>query len=184
MKSAEKQKDFIRLKAEGYSNAKISRILRISESTASRYTHLLEDKITAYKAEQLQELYETYFMTKAARIKSLGETLTRLDVAISTSELCHMPVERMLDLKLKFHNALRNEYVSPRPSNLEANDAEQDSARSILGQMRNLLENLRNQEIPLDQAMTEARLLEQMLKGIETVELEERINQLEKAINK
>lgn len=182
MKSAKKQREFIKLKAEGYSNAKISRILHISESTASRYSRLLEENIAAYKAEQLQELYEAYYMTKATRIKSLGDTLIRLNEAISAAELCNMPPERMLELKLKYHNSLRNEYTAPRSRGLEDDEIQEDSARAILRQLRRLLEDVKNNEIPINQAATEARILEQMLKGVETVLLEDRVEQLEKTI--
>ena len=182
MKSATKQREFIRLKAEGKSNAQIARQLHISESTASRYTKLLADKISSYKAEQLQELYDAYYMTRAARIRRLGETLNQVDQAISTSDLSLVPTEKLLDLKLKYAQALKNEHISLEAAVIDGDKTLEGSAKDILGQMNCLLHRLRIGSITPDNAKMEAKILDALLKGWELVALEDRIRQLEQAL--
>jgi len=182
MKSATKQREFIRLKAEGKSNAQIARLLHISESTASRYTKLLGDKIANYKAEQLQELYDAYYMTRAARIRRLGETLNQVDQAISTSDLSLVPTEKLLDLKLKYAQALKNEHISLEAAVIDGDKTLEGSAKDILGQMNCLLHRLRIGSITPDNAKMEAKILDALLKGWELVALEDRIRQLEQAL--
>jgi len=182
MKSATKQREFIRLKAEGKSNAQIARLLHISESTASRYTKLLGDKIANYKAEQLQELYDAYYMTRAARIRRLGETLNQVDQAISTSDLSLVPTEKLLDLKLKYAQALKNEHISLEAAVIDGDKTLEGSAKDILGQMNCLLHRLRIGSITPDNAAMEAKILDALLKGWDLVALEDRIRQLEQAL--
>lgn len=182
MKSATKQREFIRLKAEGKSNAQIARLLHISESTASRYTKLLGDKIANYKAEQLQELYDAYYMTRAARIRRLGETLNQVDQAISTSDLSLVPTEKLLDLKLKYAQALKNEHIPVDVTDIDGDKALEGSAKDILGQMNCLLHRIREGSISPDNAAMEAKILDALLKGWELVALEDRMCQLEQAL--
>lgn len=182
MKSTTKQREFIRLKAEGKSNAQIARLLHISESTASRYTKLLGDKISNYKAEQLQELYDAYYMTRAARIQRLGETLNQVDQAISTSDLSSVPVEKLLDLKLKYAQALKNEHIPLDAGDTVSYEVVESTAKDILSQMDSLLQRLRDGSISPANAAIEAKILDAMLKGWELVALEDRMCQLEQTL--
>ena len=179
MKSATKQLDFIRLKAEGKSNAKIARTLHISESTASRYTHLLEDQIAQHKADQLQELYDTFHMTREARIRQLGGILARIDGALEQTELSLVPPEKLLDMRLKYTASLKDEYIPlHRPERM----GQMNTTAGIIQEMGRLLVRVQAGDIDQDQAALEMKVLESMLKGIELVELERRLDKVEKAV--
>ena len=179
MKSAAKRIEFIHLKAEGRSNAQIARALHISESTASRYTHLLEDQIAQYKANQLQELYDAFHMTREARIKKLGGILARIDDALEKMELNLVLPEKLLDLRLKYMASLKNEYIPlHRPKQM----VQMNTAAGILQEIGRLLIRVQAGDIDQDQAALEMKVLEIMLKGIELVELEDRVSEIEKAV--
>ena len=182
MRSTSKQLEFIRLKAEGKSNAQIARILHISESTASRYTKLLEDKISQYKAEQLQELYQAYHMTREARIRNLGKTLERIDTALEENDLKPVPLEKLLDMKLKYTTALKREFIPLGDEAQPANEAAELTVTDLLGRMNCLLSALKTGDIAPEQAGMEIKILKSILKGYETVVLEERMTKLEEAM--
>ena len=79
MKPVDVQTEFIRLRAEGKSYAAISKELGISKDTCSKWENALKDKISSLKAEQLSELYDSYYMTKEARIKKPANKKSRLN---------------------------------------------------------------------------------------------------------
>lgn len=176
MKSSTKQLNFIRLKAEGRSNAQIARALHISESTASRYTHLLEDQIAQYKADQLRELYDAFHMTREARIRQLGGILARIDDALEQAELSMLLPEKLLDMRLKYTASLKDEYI-PLYKSKQAD--QMNTAAEILQEMAKLLARVQGGDIDRDQAALEMKVLESILKGMELVELEERLRELE-----
>ncbi len=179
MKSSTKQLDFIRLKAEGRSNAQIARALHISESTASRYTHLLEEQIAQYKADQLRELYDAFHMTREARIRQLGGILARIDDALEQAELSMVLPEKLLDMRLKYTASLKDEYI---PLHRPEQNGKIDTATGILQELGKLLVRVQGGDIDQDQAALEMKMLESMLKGIELVELEDRVSEIEKAV--
>ena len=182
MKSTTKKLEFVRLKAEGKSNAQIARTLQISESTASRYTHLLEEQIAQYKAEQLQELYDAYHMTREARIRQLGEALARIDDALEQADLRTVPPEKLLDMRLKYAASLKDEYIPLyRPGKAEQM-GQMTTAASILQAMGILLVRFQGGDVDPEQTMMEMKVLESMLKGIEMVDIEARLSVIERAI--
>ena len=179
MKSTSKRLQFILLKAEGKSNAQIARTLHISESTASRFTHELEGQIAQHKANQLQELYDAFHMTREARIRKLGEALARIDDALEQADLRTVPPEKLLDMRLKYAASLKDEYIPLRqPGQLE----QMSTAAGILQEMSKLLVRVQAGDAAANQAALEMKVLDSMLKGIELVELEDRLGELEKAV--
>ena len=179
MKNSAKQVEFVRLKAEGKSNAQIARLLNISESTASRYTHLLEEQIAQHKAEQLQELYDTFHMTREARIRQLGGVLTRIDEALEQADLIAVPPEKLLDMRLKYAASLKDEYIPlHRPEQI----GQVNTAAGVLQAMGKLLVRVQGGDVEAEQTTLETKVLESMLKGIELVELEDRLSAIEKTV--
>jgi len=67
------------LRAEGKSYSAIAEQLHISKSTCTAWERELKDNIAELKQEQLEELYNSYFMTKEARIRKLGDTLENIN---------------------------------------------------------------------------------------------------------
>lgn len=114
MKSKETKEQFIRLRAEGLSYAKISEQLNISKSTCSSWEKELSAKIVELKQERLQELYDEYGMAKEARIKKLGNVLHKIDDAIDESDFSAMTPSQLLEARMKYQKALNDEYVPAR----------------------------------------------------------------------
>lgn len=73
MKPQEQKAEFIRLRAEGKSYSFIAGCLDISKSTCTSWEREFKSQIAELKAEQLNELYDSYYMTREARIRKLGE---------------------------------------------------------------------------------------------------------------
>lgn len=63
----EKKSEFILQRAEGLSYDKISKELGISKSTCSNWEKELKEEINNLKSQQLNDLYERYYMTREAR---------------------------------------------------------------------------------------------------------------------
>ena len=66
MKPQEQKTEFIRLRAEGKSYAVIADTLHISKSTCTAWERELKDAIADLKQEQLNDLFNAYYMTKEA----------------------------------------------------------------------------------------------------------------------
>lgn len=112
MKTADKKREFIALRANNMSYTKIAEQLHISKSTCTAWAEELEAEVAELQGEQLQELYTQYGMTKAQRIRQLGESLQQIDKALSEADLSQVAPEKLLRLKLEYTTALRNEYPS------------------------------------------------------------------------
>jgi len=87
LKPQEQKAEFIRLRAEGRSYSYIADTLHISKSTCTAWERELKNAIAELKQEQLNELYSSYYMTKEARIKKLGDTLDSINTALEGADL-------------------------------------------------------------------------------------------------
>lgn len=176
MKPQEQKAEFIKMRAEGKSYAIIAETLNISKSTCTSWERELKDKIAQLKGEQLEELYSSYFMTKEARIKKLGGTLERINTALDDVDLSTMPPEKLLDFKLKYMDALKEEYISPSPA---YNLGENFKPKDILNALGYLLNRIRTGEVTADQANRESAVISNLLKAYDIVELKEQLDTLE-----
>lgn len=115
-------------------------------------------------------------MTKEARIKKIGDALQRIDDALATADLSEMSPEKLLDMKLKYQGALKDEYVPVgNTTPLKKDFTEKD----ILNAFGELLNHVRSGEITQEQANRESTVLSNMLRAYEDVELKEKIETLE-----
>ena len=113
MKDRETQLAFIKARAEGKSYSIIAKELGIAKATCTSWEQTLRGEIEAMRNAQLEELYTAYGMKREARIKTLGETLQRIDKAIEGKPLDELPADKLLELKLKYSKELRAEYTEP-----------------------------------------------------------------------
>jgi len=139
----------------------------------------LEGQIAQYKANQLQELYDAFHMTREARIQQLGAALARIDDALEQSDLRAVPPEKLLDMRLKYAASLKEEFI---PLNSPERTDQANTATGVPQAMDKLLVRVQTGDVDRDQAALEMKMLESMLKGMELVELEERLGELEKAV--
>ena len=182
MKPAEKKEQFIILRAAGKSYAAISKELEISKSTCTKWERELEDNIAELKAESLEQLYNSYYMTKEARIEKLGQTLQGINDALDGADLAELPPEKLLDFKLKYTQALKDEYIGTGRAYKLPADADQLKAKDLVAAFADLLNRVRAEEVTEAQASRESTLLANLLKAYDAVELQTKIDALEAII--
>lgn len=177
MKPQEQKTEFIRLRAEGRSYSYIADTLHISKSTCSSWEKELQDAIVELKQEQLNELYNSYAMTKEARVKKLGETLNGINEALEAVDLSEIPAEKLLDFKLKYTEALKGEYTgSGKAYQLNKGNIE---AKDIVQAYGDLLARVQAGEISTEQASRESAVLANLLKAYDLVEVKAKLDALE-----
>ena len=177
MKPQELKTEFIRLRAENRSYNFISEQLGIARGTCENWERELKEQITSLKAEQLGELYDSYYMTREARIRRLGDTLGRIDSALDDVDLSEVPPEKLLDHKLKYIEALKEEYIDLTPplQRLEPGFG----VRDIVDSIGDLLNRIRSGEVTTEQAGRECLVINSLLKAYETTELKTKVDALE-----
>ena len=176
MKPKEQKNEFIRLRAEGRSYSYIADTIHISKSTCTAWERELQNAISELKQEQLNELYNSYAMTKEARIKNLGSTLDNINTALSGADLSQIPPEKLLDYKLKYTEALKSEYTgSGKAYQLNKNDIE---AKDIVQAYGDLLDRVRAGEVSTEQASRESAVLANLLKAYDLVEVKAKLDAL------
>lgn len=161
MKSQEQKLNFIRLRAEGKSLRAIEAEINVSKSTLSEWDKELSADISRLRAENLEELYSAYGMAKEARIRRLGDTLRRIDSALDEVDLSALPPEKLLDYKLKYQAALKNEYQASAGEDISG------AADNTLEALRNLYRRTSAGETSLPAAKVELAILDHVVDGYE-----------------
>lgn len=179
MKPQETKAEFIRLRAGGHSYSYIANTLHISKSTCSDWERELQDTISELKQEQLNELYNAYAMTKEARIKNLGEALNRINTTLDNVDISEIPPEKLLDLKLKYTEALKGEYRGDVQPYLFSEKVEPKDIVTALG---DLLNRVRAGAVTTEQARQESTVLANLLKAYDIVEVKAKLDALEAII--
>lgn len=113
MKDTETRLAFVKARAEGKSYSTIQKELGIAKATCTSWEQSLKEDIETMKRAQTEELYTAYNMKREARIKALGDILTRLDTAIEDKPLEELPIDKLLELRLKYARELKTEYIEP-----------------------------------------------------------------------
>lgn len=176
MKPLEQRDRFIVMRAEGKSYTAIAKELGISKSTCTDWEHKLQEQIAEKKQEQLEQLYSSYYMTREARIKKLGDALGVIDGALSNADFSQMPPDKLLDYKLKYTQALKEEYIATgRAKSLP----EEISPAALMDALKDLLKRVRAGEIDTTQANRESMIISNLLKAYEQTELQSKIDALE-----
>jgi len=159
MKPNDKKLEFIRLRAEGKSYRAIEAEAGISRSTCSAWEKELSGEIARLRQESLNELYQQYGMEREARIRQLGTMLQRIDTALAQADLSALPPEKLLDYKLKYTAALKEEY---RPTAYtDASGAAEDTLSAI----QDLYRRTASGDVTTEQAKTELNILDHMVDG-------------------
>lgn len=179
MKPLEMKAEFIRLRAEGKSYSAIAGILHISKSTCTAWERELKAQIAELKQEQLNELYASYMMTKEGRIRRLGDALNGIEAALAGADLTQIAPEKLLDFKLKYAQALKEEYTGmsiPQPFSAELDD--------VLAALGDLFSRVREGDVSAVQAGLEGRTLANLLTAYNALETKERIDALDAIITR
>ena len=176
MKPQEIKLEFVRLRAEGQSYDKIAEALHISKATCTAWERELKADISRLQQEQLNELYSSYGMAKEARIRRIGDTLRRLDDALSEVDLTAIAPEKLLDFKLKYSQALKEEFtgLTPPPDFPKGGTPEEVQAA-----FTDIYQRVRKGEITAEQAGEEIKALSSILQAWQAVQAKERIDAID-----
>ena len=161
MKKQEQRTEFIRLRAEGRSLRAIAEEIGVSKSTLSEWEKELRAEVDRLRAENLEELYSSYGMAKEARIRRIGETLRRIDTALDAVDLSALSPEKLLDYKLKYQAALKDEYTPSAGADVSG------EAGDTLEALRNLYRRTASGETALPAAKIELAILDHVVDGYE-----------------
>ena len=178
LKDQETRQKFIKLRAEGLSFAKIAQELDISKATCSEWQKQYEKNIAKLQKDQLEELYRSYGMLKSQRIASLGSTLQKIDNAIQEADFSSVDPAKLLEIKLKYQDALKGEYI---PTSDHTNSEKLDSDK-ILDQISNLIQRIQTGEISDKEAGIELKALSTALSVYDKTVLEDKLESLKKAL--
>lgn len=113
METIETKRKFIELRAKGYSFDKIAKELGKAKQTLLDWSRELDQEIAQAKALELDSLYESYSLYKEARLKTLGEILSKLKKEVDNRDLTDLPTDRLLDLFLKYEGVVKENLVEP-----------------------------------------------------------------------
>jgi transcriptional regulator len=113
METIETKRRFIELRAKGYSFDKIAKELGKAKQTLLDWSRDLDQEIAQAKALELDSLYEAYSLYKEARLKTLGEILSKLKKEVDNRDLTDLPTDRLLDLFLKYEGVVKERLVEP-----------------------------------------------------------------------
>ncbi len=113
METIETKRRFIELRAKGYSFDKIAKELGKAKQTLLDWSRDLDQEIAQAKALELDSLYESYSLYKEARLKTLGEILSKLKKEVDNRDLTDLPTDRLLDLFLKYEGVVKESLVEP-----------------------------------------------------------------------
>jgi len=181
----ELQAEFIELRAKGWSYRRIARKLRVSKSTLANWSQELEEEIASLKAMELEGLFEQYFLLKEGRIKLLGGLLKKLQKEALSRDLSQVATDKLLDLLLKYQEALQAEYTEPRPlssreiGELKARSGTKLDSQAIAAELDILLQRYKAGLLDIGQARQELSLLLAVLKAEEQAEIETKLERLE-----
>ncbi len=175
MKPTELKQEYIKLRAEGRSYSHIADQLHISKSTCTKWEQELAGEIDELRRAELTELYESYSMSKEARIRTLGGILDRINEALEQTDFKDIDPVKLLELKLRYTEALKGEYVGRKP----AIDPQNVGAGDIVWAVADLLNRTRAGDITTEQAQRESLILGNLLKAYDLAEVKTKIDSIE-----
>ena len=175
---------FVGLRAKGWSYRRIARQLHVSKSTLANWSQELEEEIASLKAMELEALYETYYLLKEGRIRLLGGVLRKIKAELRSRSLSDVSTDKLLELLLKYDEALQAEYVEPRPlssqeiAELKAKAGTKLDSQAISEELDDLLKRYKAGLLDIQQARQELALLLAILKAEEQGVIEEKLERI------
>lgn len=113
MNTIEIKEQFIELRAKGWSFDKIAKKLGKSKQALIDWGRELQEEIANLKALELEALYNKYHLHRESRLRAFGEMLQRLTRELNTRDLSEIQTDKLLDLLLKYHALVKEEYIEP-----------------------------------------------------------------------
>jgi hypothetical protein len=181
----EQQQHFVELRAKGWSLRRIAGQIGVSPTTCSTWQHELEAEIANLKAIELEALQEQFYLSKEARIELLGKQLGLLKQELATRDLSEVSTDRLLELMLKWLDAVQAEYVEPRPLSdkqiqmLQAQTGTKLDSQQIGLELERTLQRYKAGLITVEQARQEMALLMASLKAFEQGDIERKLDNIQ-----
>lgn len=113
MTNTDLKQQFITLRAKGYSLEKIAKQIGKCRQTLSNWNFDLQEEIANAKAIELEALFDECFVTKEHRVKELSLLLSKVNKELEKRDLSMLSDDKLIDLKLKIGNQLKEEFVEP-----------------------------------------------------------------------
>lgn len=168
-----KQEKFIGLRAEGFSYMAISKKLKISRETCSKWEKELGERLSQEKRDRIESVYNQYGMMKEARIKGLGDLLKKVEGELSNRSLEDVSSDKLIDLSLKIREALKEEYS---PVNMGAQESLTESIRETV---EILTTRIKSGELETNSLKSETASLLSLVKAKESLPSEDREEQVQ-----
>lgn len=181
----ELQRQFVELRAKGFSLSRCAKELGVSKTTLATWQHDLEAEIASLKAIELEALQEEFYLSKEARIRLFGEQIATLRQELATRDLSEVATDKLLELLLKWQQALLAEYVEPRPlssrqiEQLQAETGAKLDSQQISVELEQTLQRYKAGLITVEQARQELSLFLAMLKAEEQAEIERKLESIQ-----
>lgn len=112
--SLDLKQQFIILRAQGHSLAKIAKQLGKCRQTLSNWNSDLQEEIANAKAIELEALFEECLLTKEYRVKEMSKLLEKINGELEKRDLSTVSDDKLIDLKLKIGERLRDEIFEPK----------------------------------------------------------------------
>ena len=173
MKLTQDKTNFIKARAEGHSLRSAAEAIGISRSTAEKWDHALSVQIEKAKRDELEELEQTYCLTRAARLEALGQTLEKLKSSINELDFSKIPGDKLIPLYLRMLKELSREtYSAPQQiTNMEPWSLEKVAV--------DLINQTAAGELAPDQSQATARAIVAASSIYETSVLQKKVDRLE-----
>jgi len=106
MKTEQHKRDFIRLRAEGFSFDKIAEKIKVSKPTLLHWERFHSEDISNLKAEAQEVFMKEQKLTLLHRAEILSMLRNRLSSELEQRDLSDLPTQKLIELLLKVDSTL------------------------------------------------------------------------------
>lgn len=110
----DEKKEFISLRAKGYSFRKIAKILDKHTQTLVNWSKEFEFDIEHVKNVEIETLYEEVELIKRVQAETYIELIKRLKVEIAERDFSNIPTDKLIELFMKLNTAITLDQFRPR----------------------------------------------------------------------
>ncbi len=102
---ADKQQEFVELRAKGNSYDRIAKKLGVSKGTLIQWSKELKIDIGNYIALEADALLDKYKMSKLSQLESYGTQLEKIRKEFEKRDLSEVPTPKLVEMQLKIMGA-------------------------------------------------------------------------------
>ncbi len=109
MNNAQTQQQFILLRAEGRSFARIAEDLKVSKPTLINWSRKFQFEIQNQRAINAEALQEKWLASREARVDALGEQLQRIQAELDKRDLASLPTRQLFYVAQTLRREIKRE---------------------------------------------------------------------------